>query len=101
MEKAARVLNIEADFDWDDVGSWLSIAKYLDLTAIENRANEPFTQLVSSNNIIFNARQGTRIALLGVNDLIVVQTADALLIANRHEADSIKKLTDLLPPELL
>jgi len=101
MEKAARVLNIEADFDWDDVGSWLSIAKYLDLTDIENRANEAFTQLDSNNNIVFNARRGSRIALLGVNDLIVVQTADALLIANRHEADSIKKLTDLLPPELL
>ncbi|MEI7912347.1 MAG: sugar phosphate nucleotidyltransferase [Verrucomicrobiota bacterium] len=101
MEKAARVLNIEASFDWDDVGSWLSIAKYLDPTAIENRANEAFTQLDSDNNIIFNARPGTRIALLGVNDLIVVQTADALLIANRHEADSIKQLTDLLPPELL
>ena len=101
LEKAARVLNIEASFDWDDVGSWLSIAKYLDLTAVENRANEAFTQIDSNNNIVFNARPGTRIALLGVNDLIVVQTADALLVANRHEADSIKKLTDLLPPELL
>lgn len=101
MEKAARVLNIEAGFDWDDVGSWLSVAKYLDLTEIENRSNEPVTQLDSCNNIVFNARQGTRIALLGVDDLIVVQTADALLIANRHQADSIKKLTDLLPPELL
>ena len=101
MEKAGRVLSIEADFDWDDVGSWLSIAKYLEPTAIENRANEAFTQLDSDNNIVYNARPGTRIALLGVNDLIVVQTADALLIANRHEADSIKKLTDLLPPELL
>jgi mannose-1-phosphate guanylyltransferase len=101
MEKAGRVLNIEASFDWDDVGSWLSIAKYLDLTGIENRANEPLTQLDSCNNIVFNARHGTRIALLGVDDLIVVQTADALLIANRHEADSIKQLTELLPPELL
>ncbi|MEI6676413.1 MAG: mannose-1-phosphate guanylyltransferase [Verrucomicrobiota bacterium] len=101
MEKAERVLNIEASFDWDDVGSWLSIAKYLDLTDGDNRANETITQLDSSNNIIFNARPGTRIALLGVDDLIVVQTADSLLIANRHQADAIKKLTDLLPPELL
>ena len=101
MEKAARVLNIEAGFDWDDVGSWLSIAKYLGETEGANRANEAFTQLESGNNIVFNARDGSRIALLGVDDLIVVQTADALLIANRHQADSIKRLTDLLPPELL
>jgi mannose-1-phosphate guanylyltransferase len=36
-----------------------------------------------------------------VDDLIIVQTEDSLLIANRHQADAIKKLSDLLPPELL
>jgi len=101
MEKARRVLNIEATFDWDDVGSWISIAKYLEADADDNRANRPSTALDSENNIVFNARPGTRIALLGVDDLIVVQTDDALLIANRHQADDIKKLTDLLPPGLL
>ena len=101
MEKADRVLNIEATFDWDDVGSWVSIAKYLEKYGDENRANEPITEIDSQNNIIFNARPGTRIALLGVDDLIIVQTPDALLIANRHQADAIKKLSSLLPLELL
>ncbi|MEO5917065.1 MAG: sugar phosphate nucleotidyltransferase [Luteolibacter sp.] len=101
MEKARRVLNIEATFDWDDVGSWISIAKYLEKDSDENRTNEPISQIESENNIVFNARPGTRIALLGVDDLIVVQTGDALLIANRHQADAIKRLSDLLPPELL
>jgi mannose-1-phosphate guanylyltransferase len=101
MESADRVLNIEATFDWDDVGSWISIAKYLEKSGAENRANEAITEIDSKNNIVFNARPGTRIALLGVEDLIVVQTGDALLIANRHQADAIKKLADLLPPELL
>ncbi len=101
MENADRVLNIQATFDWDDVGSWISIAKYLEKYGDENRANEPVSEIESRNNIIFNARPGIRIALLGVDDLIVVQTADALLIANRHQADSIKKLSDLLPEGLL
>ena len=101
MENADRVLNIEATFDWDDVGSWVSIAKYLEKFGEENRANEPITQLDSQNNIVFNALPGTRIALLGVEDLIIVQTPDALLIANRHQADAIKNLSPLLPGELL
>jgi mannose-1-phosphate guanylyltransferase len=101
METADRVLNIEATFDWDDVGSWLSIAKYLEKYGEENRANEPITQLDSQNNIVFNALPGTRIDLLGVDDLIIVQTPDALLIANRHQADAIKNLSPLLPGELL
>ncbi len=101
MENADRVLNIEATFDWDDVGSWISIAKYLEKDHDANQSNEPISQIDSENNIVFNARPGTRIALLGVDDLIVVQTGDALLIANRHQAEAIKKLADLLPPGLL
>ncbi|MCX6867187.1 MAG: mannose-1-phosphate guanylyltransferase [Verrucomicrobia bacterium] len=101
METADRVLNIEATFDWDDVGSWLSVAKYFDNVGNDNRANDPITQLASSNNIVFNARPGHRIALLGVHDLIIVQTEDALLIAHRKQADAIKDLAKILPPELL
>jgi mannose-1-phosphate guanylyltransferase len=101
MENADRVLNIEATFDWDDVGSWISVAKYLEKYGDENRANEAISELDSENNIVFNARPGSRIALLGVDDLIVVQTEDALLIANRHQADAIKNLSGILPEELL
>jgi mannose-1-phosphate guanylyltransferase len=95
------VLNIEATFDWDDVGSWLSVAKYLESVGSDNRVNTPVSEIDSENNIIFNAKKGSHIALLGVDDLIIVQTEDALLIANRHQADAIKKLADKLPPELL
>lgn len=101
MEKASRVLNIEATFDWDDVGSWISIAKYLDTQGDGNQTNHEITEIESENNIIFNDRKDIRIALLGVDDLIVVQTEDALLIANRHQADDIKKLSDQLPKNLL
>jgi mannose-1-phosphate guanylyltransferase len=101
MEKARRVLNIEATFDWDDVGSWLSVANYLDKVGCDNRVNAPISEIESENNIVFNARKGSHIALLGVDDLIIVQTEDALLIANRHQADAIKKLSDKLPPGLL
>lgn len=101
MEKAGRVLNFEATFDWDDVGSWISVASYLDKVGNENRVNAPVSEIDSENNIVFNARRNSHIALLGVDDLIIVQTEDALLIANRHQADAIKKLSDQLPPELL
>ena len=101
METADRVLNIEATFDWDDVGSWVSIAKYLPDGGNENRCNRTVSQIDSENNIIFDNTHGTHIALLGVDDLIVVKTEDALLIANRHQADAIKKLSHLLPENLL
>ncbi len=101
MEQASRVFNIEATFDWDDVGSWLSVAKYLKTIGSNNQVNTPVTEIDSENNIVFNTRKTSHIALLGVDDLIVVQTEDAILIANRHQADAIKKLGHMLPPELL
>lgn len=99
MEKAGRVLNIEASFDWDDVGSWLSVGKYLPVDASGNAGNSPLSQVEAKGNIIFTTG-GRRVALLGVQDLIIVQTDDALLVANKHSADSIKKLVDMVPKEL-
>ena len=100
MEKASRVLNIEASFDWDDVGSWISVAKHLEDLPGSNRSNTPITVIDSHNNIVFSA-QDQRVALLGVDDLIVVQTDDAILVANRERADEIRKIVQELPDELL
>lgn len=102
MESADRVLNIEATFDWDDVGSWISVAKYLETKQGDgNVANGELSEFESTDNIVYNARQGSRIALCGVDDLIVVQTEDALLVCKRERADEIKHLVKKLPEELL
>ena len=98
MEKAGRVLNIEADVGWDDVGSWISIGKYLAEEG-DNATRGDVTMLDCHDNIIFSAT-GRKVALLGVHDLIVVETGDAILIADKDEADRIKKLVELMPPAL-
>ena len=99
LEKAHRVLVVEAGFDWDDVGSWTAAAKYLATDDAGNQCNCGVKSIESSNNLVFTNQPGT-IALLGVSDLIVVQTGDALLVCNRHEAEKIKQLVALMPPEL-
>jgi mannose-1-phosphate guanylyltransferase len=99
MEKADRVLVVEASFDWDDVGSWTAIARFFKNDAAGNAANREITALDSSNNIVFEQDDAT-IALLGVHNLIVVRTRDALLICHRHQAENIKNLISKLPPEL-
>ncbi|MCH5285104.1 MAG: NTP transferase domain-containing protein [Akkermansiaceae bacterium] len=101
MEKADRVLNFEATFPWDDVGSWISVGKYLPHDAAENAANTPLVAQDAAQNIVFSAASGKQVALLGVSDLIVVDSGDALLIARKSDADRIKLLTPQLPPELL
>jgi len=100
MENAKEVLNIEATFDWDDVGSWISVAKYLEQKENENATNSPLVEIDSQNNIVFTKGKNKQVALLGVDDLIVVETDDSILVANRHQADSIKQLIGKLPAEL-
>ncbi len=100
MEKADRVLNFEATFDWDDVGSWISVGKYLPTDEQQNAANTQLSALSSSSNIVFSDN-GKRVALVGVDDLIVVDTGDALLVARKDRADDIKKIVADLPDNLV
>jgi mannose-1-phosphate guanylyltransferase len=99
LEKADRVLVVEASFDWDDIGSWRALANYFEKDPQGNAANCAIAVLDSSHNIVFE-EDGTTIALLGVNDLIVVRTKDALLVCHRHDAEKIKNLIGKLPPEV-
>jgi mannose-1-phosphate guanylyltransferase len=99
MEKADRVFAVEAGFDWDDVGSWSAVAKYFKQDEHGNATNSETTLSDSTNNIVFGDDDG-KIALLGVHNLIVVRTGDALLICHRHQAEKIKHLVGKLPPEL-
>lgn len=99
MENASHVLNVEASFDWDDVGSWISVAKYLREDENRNRLNTSVTAINAQNNIVYS-KSGRHLALLGVSDLIVVQTDDAVLIANRHHAEKIKDIVDYVPDHL-
>jgi mannose-1-phosphate guanylyltransferase len=99
MERAGRVLVVEAGFDWDDVGSWTAVAKYLTDAGAENRANTATCTIESGNNVVYSSGKKL-IALMGVHDLIVVETPDAVLVCNRHEAEKIKQLVGLVPAEL-
>ena len=90
---------VEATFAWDDVGSWTAVAKYWKQDGQGNSSNSPVTPLDSSNNIVFS-NQNTHVALIGVKNLIVVQTGDAVLVCDRHEVENIKELVARIPPLL-
>ncbi len=99
MEKAGRALVVDAAFDWDDVGSWTAAAKYWKQDAGNNVGNAALTTVDSSNNIVYT-NQKAHIALMGVKNLIIVQTGDSILIADIHEAEKIKNLISKIPSHL-
>lgn len=98
MEKAAEVIAIDAKFDWDDVGSWTSLPEHLGHDDDGNTARGPVYQFDSRNNVILANKR--IVALCGVENLIVVETPDAILVCHRDSAQDIKKLQALLPGDV-
>jgi mannose-1-phosphate guanylyltransferase len=99
MEKARAVETVVAEFDWDDVGLWTSLPKHVGVDQAGNSAKGPVLVSGATNNIAIS--NGRMIALCGVHDLVVVETADAILVCHRDAVQDIKKLTGQLPKELL
>lgn len=99
MEKASAVETVIAEFDWDDVGLWTALPKHLPPDPSGNTVRGPVTTVTSTNNIVVS--NGRTIALCGVKDLVVVETADAVLVCHRDAVQNIKQLMPTLPKELL
>lgn len=91
MEKARRVRVLESDFDWDDVGEWPAVERHHEKDANGNVKRGSVVTQEASGNIVVNDGKHTT-ALIGVDDLIVVQTADATLVCPKSRAQEIKKL---------
>ena len=99
MEKARSVETLLAKFDWDDVGLWTALPKHLQTDAAGNAARGAVVVANATNNIAIS--NGRTIALCGVKDLVVVETADAILVCHRDAVQDIKKIVTQLPKELL
>lgn len=88
LEKAASVTGLACDdIGWNDVGSWNAVHELLDGDGDGNVFRGDGLAEASSGNYV-DAR-GKLVALLGVNDLIVVDTPDALLVADRSRAQQV------------
>src|SRR6478736_2047588 len=95
LEKAAGVHGIAAgDFGWTDVGRWNAVYELLERDPQGNSIALESIVLDSHNNFV-DAR-GKVVALIGVRDLIVVDTPDALLVAARDRAQQVGDIVKLL-----
>ena len=96
IEKAATVAMIESTFDWDDVGEWLAIPRHHRADADGNCFAGIVRALSAKENLVVNRKEGHLVALLGVDDLVVVHTEDATLVCRKEQAQQIKSLVKSL-----
>ena len=94
MEKADHIYTIPASFGWDDVGSWLALERINHKDQNSNFLSGDIVSVDTKRCIVSGGEK--LIALLGIRDIIIVDTPDALLVCNKNNAQDIKKiLTEL------
>lgn len=94
MEKAKDIYILPGTFGWDDVGSWLAVERVQKRNEEGNVANGNIVTVNTKNCIIQGGKK--LIATVGLEDLIVVDTDDALLICQKEHAGDIKKVLENL-----
>ncbi len=94
MEKAQGVLVCEGNFGWSDVGAWSSLADIWEKDDAGNVVKGESVIMDSQNAICYNPEKLT--ALIGVKDLIVVNTKDALLLCRKDLDQKVKEVLEAL-----
>jgi mannose-1-phosphate guanylyltransferase len=94
MEKADNVLVIPCDFPWSDVGNWNSLKEILPKDKSQNVIIGKHIGVGTKDTIIYSPDK--LVATVGLDNLIIVETKDALLVCHKDKAQDIKKITELL-----
>ena len=91
---APRVFVIPAEIHWSDIGSWAAVHELLAKHPSENIFSSPGHSLDAEGNFFWSP--GKFVAAIGVRDLVVVETPDALLICPRERAQEVGKIVKAL-----
>lgn len=90
MEKTNKAVVMPLDIGWNDIGSWQAIWEVADKDQNGNAIRGNAITIDSNNNYVRS--ENSFIGLVGVNDLVVVQTRDAIYVSSKDKAQDIKKL---------
>jgi mannose-1-phosphate guanylyltransferase len=95
MEKADRVAVVPADIGWHDVGNWARLADI-----VEKRHTKSSQALVGEGSRgVYVYSPEKVVAAIGVEDLVIVETEDALLVCRRDRAEEVKAIVERLQRE--
>lgn len=93
MEKTSKIAMVEGKFDWNDVGSFESLQDEFPKDANQNSSNTQLLAQDSLNNFVLANKS---VSLIGISDLVVADTKDALLIATKGKTQEVKEIVTQL-----
>jgi mannose-1-phosphate guanylyltransferase len=99
MEGAKDVAVIPVDIGWSDVGSWASLLDLLPADENGNTVVGPHAGIDTRGTLVFNKNGKRLVATIGVEDLIIVDTEDALLVCPKEREQDVREMVRLLERE--
>jgi len=94
MEKTDRLLLVPGDFEWADIGNWSELGDRVRPDARGNSVEGEAVLVDTRGSLVLGDRR--LIAAIGLEDMIIVDTEDALLVCPRSRAQDVKKVVDAL-----
>lgn len=94
MEKAQRIAVATGSFDWCDVGSWSAIQNLLPADTFNNKVSGNAV-LIGSENVFVNA-ESRLVAGIGLDNLMIIETADAVLVSPPERAQEVRQIVAVL-----
>ncbi len=95
MEKTKHIAVIPASFDWADVGNWRTVKDILARRETDNVERGTIVSIDSRDNLLYSY-SGKLIATAGLENMIVIETDDALLVCPKDRAQDVKKIVETL-----
>lgn len=89
LEKSKKVEVIKVKFGWDDIGSWKSLYEFSEKDIKGNVLNEHSLTIDCENSLVYGSPKRATVAI-GINDIVVVDTEDAVLVVHKEETHKIK-----------
>ena len=96
MRNTTKFKVIKAAFDWHDIGSWSAIQQLAEKDDNGNASQGETLWYHAHNNYVFNDNKGKLTTVLGLHNVIVVDTPDALLVANTQYDQAVKEIVEHL-----
>jgi mannose-1-phosphate guanylyltransferase len=94
LEKSERLAVVPASFDWADVGSWADLHDVLEHDANDNVFEGEYVDIDTKNCFVYSPDQ--LVATIGLQDLVIINTKDAVLICPKDRAQDVKKVVEKL-----
>lgn len=99
MEHASHVAVVPVEMGWSDVGDWHGLGELLEQDALGNSVRGELTQIDTRESVVWS-ETGRMIATVGLDNIVVVDTQDALLVVDRNRTQDVRKVVDQLKDAL-